>query len=215
MGRVRSFFDRIHRGLFDVTSLLAPEQQGRLLRVCFEQKHRKLDPWGHAVDSYEAFKYSKTLESVPARPYRHIVDIGCSEGVFTCLVAQSYPAADVVGIDISERALMRARNRAKEVNQRITFEAIDILNQSPRGTFDLVICSELLYYLGSTNRLLLGCTKIAALLEPGGFLVLVHPWPESRRLYRHFDTNTALVRHAEHIDNDSHRPFAVTMYERR
>jgi trans-aconitate methyltransferase len=214
MGRARILFDSVHRGLFRVPSFLTPEQQGRVLRLCFESKHRRPDPWGHAVEPYEAFKYSKTLDCVPARPYPRIVDIGCSEGTFTSRVAQTYPTADVVGVDISERALTRARNRAKEANQRITFEALDILNQSPCGTYDLAFCSELLYYLGGNDRLRLASEKIAALLDPGGILVLAHPWPESRRLHRHFDANPMLARYSEHVDMNSHRPFAVTLYER-
>lgn len=214
MGVVRTVCDRIHRGLFDVPSLLGPEKQGRLLRACFEHKHRLPDPWGHAAKPYEAFKYAKTLACVPSRPYQRIVDIGCSEGAFTCRVADTYPDVDVVGIDISERALMRARSRAAAAGQKVRFEALDILNRSPHGTFDLVFCCELLYYLGRNDRLSLGCARIAALIAPGGLLVLVHPWPESRRLYGPFDANTALTRHSEHIDTTSHRPFAVTVYER-
>jgi hypothetical protein len=58
MGRARTLFDGIHRRLFAALSLLAPEQQGKLLRLGsarlgFESKP---DPWGHAVEPYEAFK---------------------------------------------------------------------------------------------------------------------------------------------------------------
>ncbi|WP_269854687.1 class I SAM-dependent methyltransferase [Streptomyces sp. RPT161] len=195
-------------------SLLPPEQQGRLLRACFEHKHRRPDPWGHAVDPYEAFKYAQTLACVPRRQYRRIVDIGCSEGTFTYLVAEAHPAADVLGVDISERALTRARSRATAAGREITFEALDVLTHSPRHRFDLAFCCELLYYLGRNDRLSLGCARIAALLAPGGMLVLVHPWPESRGLYRSFDDNTALILHSEQVWTTSHRPFAVTVYER-
>ncbi|GAA3245734.1 class I SAM-dependent methyltransferase [Streptomyces labedae] len=214
MGRIRNFFDRLHRGLFDALSLVPPEQQGRMLRLCFESKHRRPDPWHHAVTPYETFKYATTLACVPPRPYRRIADIGCSEGTFTCRVAQVHPAAEVVGVDISERALTRARTRAAESRARITFEALDILTQSPGGTFDLVFCAELLYYLGRKGSVQLVCDRVTALLEPGGLLILVHPWPESRRLYGPFDTNPLLARHCENVVTDSHRPFAVTLYER-
>ncbi|MEU0715749.1 SAM-dependent methyltransferase [Streptomyces lavendulocolor] len=213
MGKAQLFFDRIHRGLFDIPSLLPPEQQERVLQRCFEHKHRRPDPWRHAVDSYEAYKYAMTLNCIPARPYRSIVDIGCSEGVFTCKVAHAYPDARTVGIDISGQAIERARHRAEENEQDITFEVLNIVRQTPKTAFDLAICSELLYYLGIGERLHMASTHIAWLLTPKGLLVLVHPWPESRRLNRHFDTNPSVVRHAEHIYSDSHRPFAITLYE--
>ncbi|MEU0023568.1 class I SAM-dependent methyltransferase [Streptomyces rochei] len=214
MGRVRVIFDRIHRRLFALLSLLPVEQQGKLLRLSFESKHKRPDPWGHAVFSYETYKYGKTLNCVPVRHYRRIADIGCSEGVFTCRVAGNYRAADVVGLDISRRALGRARQRARQEHLDVTFRACDILNQSFEGKFDLVFCSELLYYLGSYSRLRLASERIVDLLEPGGLLLLTHPWPESRRLHLPFDTHPGVLRFAEYIDQSTHHPFAVTVYER-
>ncbi|MGV9565035.1 class I SAM-dependent methyltransferase [Streptomyces sp. NPDC003480] len=213
MNLVRTVCDKIHRGLFSLPSLLPAEYQGKVLRACFEHKHRRPDPWRHEVSPYETSKYAKTLACVPPRPYRRIADIGCSEGTFTCRVAHAYPSAEVVGMDISERALTRASWRANAQGRNITFTALDILKDGPGGLFDLIFCSELLYYLGGKDRLQLACSRIAALLAPQGLLVVVHPWPESRLLHRPLDLNLGLTRHSQHVETATPRPYAITLYE--
>jgi hypothetical protein len=45
--------------------------------------------------------------------------------------------------------------------------------------------------------------------------VLTHPWPEARHLYRCLDADPALLRTAEHVDDESGRPFAITIYQRK
>ncbi|MFE6686273.1 class I SAM-dependent methyltransferase [Streptomyces sp. NPDC057743] len=214
MERLRTAGDKVHRGLFNLTSLLSSEYHGKFLRACFEHKHRRPDPWKHEVAPYETAKYTTTLARIPPRPYRRIADIGCSEGTFTRRVADAYPTAEVVGVDISQRALERASRRASAQGlDNVTFTALNIFEDSPDGLFDLVFCSELLYYLGGQERLRTACSRIAALLAPQGLLVAVHPWPESRRLHRPFDSAQRLTQHSEHIETATHRPYAVTVYE--
>ncbi|ARF53186.1 class I SAM-dependent methyltransferase [Streptomyces gilvosporeus] len=214
MELVRTVGDMIHRGLFRLPSLLPAEGHGRILRACFEYKYRRPDPWRYEVAPYEVSKYATTLACVPPRSYRRIADIGCSEGTFTCRVAQTYPAAEVVGVDISERALRRADRRASVQGRDITFMARNIVEGSPDGLFDLVFCSELLYYFGSQDRLRLACSRITALLAPRGLLVAVHPWPESRRLHCPFGSDQRLTQHSERVETTTSRPYAVVVYER-
>lgn len=208
--------DALHRRLFGMMSALPGRASTGLLRGYFEWFHRRPDPWGHAVLDYEQRKYAATLDAVPPGDYRRILDVGCSEGTFTAQLAGRYPAAEIVGVDISARALERARRRlAAAGDAAVRFDVLDIVTHSPAGRFDLVFCAETLYYLGRGERSRLAAHRLGALLEPAGLLVLVHPWPEARALYAELDTHPALTRHTEEVVDDPTRPFAVTTYRCR
>ncbi|WP_406218779.1 class I SAM-dependent methyltransferase [Streptomyces decoyicus] len=217
--------DRAHRILFAALSLLGLRGQGRVLHWYFDWWHRRPDPWGLAVDDYEQSKYATTLRQLPRRRYRRILDVGCSEGTFTHRLAAAFPHAEVTGVDISERALARARTPETGrtpvpgrplVPGRIPaprFARLNILTAPPEDRFDLVFCAELLYYLGRHRHLRRACAHLTRAVAPGGLLVLVHPWPESRRFCAYFEAVAGFRRVAEHVEPDSGRPFAVSVYE--
>jgi trans-aconitate methyltransferase len=204
--------DALHRGFFGLLSLVPVRRQGRLLVGYFDWWHRNPDPWNYGGEPYEQYKHNKTIEMLPARRYGRILDVGCSEGTFTHLVAAAHPKSETIGVDVSLRALDRARTRG---GSDATFLALDILNESPGGTFDLVFCAETLYYLGRADRLRQASRRLSSLLAPGGLLVLTHPWPEARKLYRCLDDDADLQRTAEYVESDSPRPFAITVYQRQ
>ncbi|SEG91978.1 Nodulation protein S (NodS) [Nonomuraea solani] len=199
----------LHRALFKGVSLLPPAVQAALLRRYFDWWHRSPDPWRLGTDDYERHKYATTLRLLPDRTYRHILDVGCSEGVFTHMLATGHPEAEVTGVDVSERALNRARGRPGPA--RLSFTRADLISYERSRAFDLVVCAETLYYVGRHERLRLASARLVDLVRPGGLLILVHPWPEARRLYTHIDG--AMTRVLHHVERDSPRPFAVTAFE--
>ncbi|WP_449062964.1 class I SAM-dependent methyltransferase [Planomonospora algeriensis] len=202
----------LHRALFKTVSLLTARGQGAVLRRYFDWWHRRPDPWNLGTDDYEQHKYATTLRQLPARSYRRILEVGCSEGVFTWLLADTYPDAEITGIDISRRALERARRRTGEEARRVRFLQADILTHDPGHRFDLIFCAETLYYLGRDDRVRHACARLSALLEPAGLLVMVHPWPESQRLHRHLNADAAVSKLTEQADTTVHRPFSVAVY---
>jgi SAM-dependent methyltransferase len=103
------------------------------------------DPWRYRSSEYEREKYAATLAALGSgTSYRRTLEIGCSIGVFTELLAQR--CEWLVAIDFSSRALELAReqvgNLANVEVLRRTFP-----DEVPPGTWDLVVCSEILYYL--------------------------------------------------------------------
>ncbi|MFB4263647.1 class I SAM-dependent methyltransferase [Nonomuraea sp. GTA35] len=201
-----------HRTFFRTLSLLSPKGQGVILRRYFDWWHRTPDPWKLATDGYEQHKYRSTLDHVPARPYRRIVEVGCAEGVFTHALAATYPEAEITGMDVSGRALARARERVPEERGRVRFVQADLLTHPAERRFDLAFCSETLYYLGRHERLQRAAEQLSGLLVPDGVLVAVHPWPEANRLHGYLDAHESLKRLGEEVYTASARPFAVTVY---
>ncbi|HEX4817417.1 MAG TPA: class I SAM-dependent methyltransferase [Nonomuraea sp.] len=207
-----SFPDMMHRALFKSFSLLGRRNHGAVLRRYFDWWHRRPDPWRLATDAYEQHKYKTTLDALPDPAYPRVLEAGCAEGVFTELLATAYPDADITGIDISEKALERARERNKGHAGRVRFVHADLLDHDLRAGFDLVVCAETLYYVGGGDRLRAASERLTALLAPGGLLVLVHPWPEAGRLHRFADAAPRLTKIGERVEPDDHRPFSVSLY---
>jgi SAM-dependent methyltransferase len=128
------------------------------------------DPWGLASD-FEQTKYARTISLLDAKRYRRALEVGCAEGRFTELLA---PLVDsLVAADISQVALDRASERCSRLGN-VSFVRLDVVDDDLPGTFDLVVCSELLYYIGGKDVLVTVARKLAGALEPAGVLLTAH-----------------------------------------
>ncbi len=131
------------------------------------------DPWSFATSPYELDKYEHTVAALGPRYVRGL-EIGCSVGVLTQRLA---PRCDeLLAIDVSERALSAARARCAEL-AHVTFARVRVPQDFPARPFDLVVVSEIAYYWSDAD-LALARDRIAASLEPGGDLLLVHFLPK-------------------------------------
>lgn len=102
------------------------------------------DPWGYCTSSYEHEKYADTLAALPLRPLGSALEVGCSIGVFTRQLAMR--CERVLGIDFSPRALALARARVSGLTN-VQLRQASFPEQVPEGQWDVVVCSEVLYYL--------------------------------------------------------------------
>jgi 2-polyprenyl-3-methyl-5-hydroxy-6-metoxy-1,4-benzoquinol methylase len=102
--------------------------------------------------------------------YGHGLEVGCSEGYFTERL--STRCDNLLAIDISQVAVSRAQKRLAGKSW-VKFERRTIPEEVPEGPFDLVVCSEVLYYL-NTNRLREALRHLAAVIPPGGTFVALH-----------------------------------------
>jgi trans-aconitate methyltransferase len=114
----------------------------RLGSAYFEDLYaRDPDPWGFETSAYEAAKYDATIQALAGQRYQTGLEIGCSIGVLTQRLARHVD--DLLGIDVSDAALAQARERVPHAR----FEQREIPEEFPDGRFDLIVCSEVLYYL--------------------------------------------------------------------
>jgi len=113
-----------------------------------------------------------------------VLDIGCSQGIATLLVARE--GFKVVGIDISEDAIAYARaEQQKElpsVAERIEFIWTDLAGLDAGLQFDTVIMGEVLEHQAQTERFL---KRAASHVKAGGTLVVtvpfgLHPFPDHK-----------------------------------
>jgi 2-polyprenyl-3-methyl-5-hydroxy-6-metoxy-1,4-benzoquinol methylase len=111
----------------------------------FEQMYRQNpDPWQFESSPYEQAKYDATLHMLDGRRFVSALEIGCSIGVLTRRLAVQCDA--VLGLDIAEAPLVQARARCAD-QPWVRFEQGAVPAAWPHGRFDLIVLSEVLYFL--------------------------------------------------------------------
>jgi SAM-dependent methyltransferase len=130
---------------------------------------RSADPWRFVSSRYERLKYRDTLHAAGRGP-GEALEIGCSIGVFTRLLAPRWRR--LLAVDVSERAVAAARRRCAD-RSNVTFGVCRIPDQLPRRRFGLIVLSEVGYYW-TPRELARFCRWLPGALQPGGRAVVVH-----------------------------------------
>lgn len=129
------------------------------------------DPWHFRTSDYEQAKYRKSLEALPLQRFRSALEVGCSIGVLTQLLASRCDA--VLGVDIVEQPLRAARASCSE-QPWVRFQRMQVPNEWPNETFDLIVLSEVLYFLSRKDIAAVADRISLSLASPG--LVLLVNW---------------------------------------
>lgn len=138
----------------------------------FEKGYQeKEDPWDYQLKPYEQAKYRQTLDILPPARFQSGMELACAEGVFSAQLASRVDR--LVGADISPSALERAKKRCKAYGH-VSFQQLDLRKDPLPGLFDLIVCSEVLYFMGGRDGLAEVAHKLVAGLRPGGKLVMAH-----------------------------------------
>jgi SAM-dependent methyltransferase len=128
------------------------------------------DPWRFETSTYEQAKYEATLAALPRARYASGLEIGCSIGVLTARLAER--CESLVALDVADAAIERARIRCAGLGH-IKFVRAQIPAAWPTGTFDLILLSEVVYYLDAADvrRLV---ARVRDCMRPNADIVLVH-----------------------------------------
>jgi cyclopropane fatty-acyl-phospholipid synthase-like methyltransferase len=131
------------------------------------------DPWQLSTRWYEQRKYAITLALLPHRRYRHAFEPGCSIGALTELLAQR--CAQVTAVDVADAALRTADARLRDAGLRdqVTLERSSLDDAWPPGPFDLLVLSEVAYYL-EAGTLAAVLRRECRGLRPGATVVAAH-----------------------------------------
>lgn len=119
-----------------------------------------------------AGEWSELQKILPAFAGQRVLDLGCGYG-WHCKYAADHQASSVLGTDISEKMLQKAReiNSAPQIQyQRIAMEDLDF----PDESFDVVLSSLAFHYVQDFGAL---AARIARWVRPGGHFVfsVEHP----------------------------------------
>ena len=128
------------------------------------------DVWADAPDDPRpwAWDWRRGLLWAETRPGDRALDLGCGAGRF--LTVLDAAGAEPIGVDISERALERARRVAPRADIR-RLEADGSLPIG-HGSIDLVWCSEVIEHVADVGQLL---GEVRRVLAPRGRLLVTTP----------------------------------------
>ncbi|MFG1645602.1 bifunctional PIG-L family deacetylase/class I SAM-dependent methyltransferase [Amycolatopsis sp. NPDC049252] len=138
------------------------------------------DPWHVADGWYERRKRAVLLASLPREHYGTIVEPGCGLGLLTRELAARCDRLHA--FDPVPSAVSRAAAAVADLSH-VDVHSGSVPSGIPAGPVDLLVYSELLYYLDDAD-LTATIEASAAALAPGGDLVALHwrPWaPEAPR----------------------------------
>jgi ubiquinone/menaquinone biosynthesis C-methylase UbiE len=107
--------------------------------------------------------------TLPAAP--RILDAGCGTGEAASRLAELFPRAQVLGVDIIDHHLELARARFANLSPRLTFEHQSIFELSAASrSFDLTICRHVLQSIPHADRVI---AELARVTVRGGYLHLI------------------------------------------
>ena len=128
-----------------------------------------IDPWDFRTSDYERDKYAATLDALPRPRYARALEVGCSIGELTRRLRGR--ADEILGLDVSEVAIAEARRVHGDL-RGLDFAVLEVPRDWPDGAFDLIVLSEVLYFLepGEIDAL---AARVVGTLSPGGHCVSV------------------------------------------
>jgi ubiquinone/menaquinone biosynthesis C-methylase UbiE len=135
----------------------------RLLRRPLRTMFDGLAPtWETRIGPHHLWALDLALAEVS--PPRRVLDLGTGTGVVALALADRYPEAEILGIDLSPGMIDEARRKVpSELAGRVSFEVGDASALgSPDAAFDLVVLSNMIPFFD----------ELARVVAPGGTLVL-------------------------------------------
>jgi SAM-dependent methyltransferase len=135
----------------------------RLLRRPLQAQFDRLAPRWDTLRSPTSFApLDAALESLE-QPPRRALDLGTGTGSAALRLAERFPAAEVVGVDLSPAMVAEARRKTPpELDGRVHFEQADAAALPfGDGAFDLVVLANMIPFFD----------ELARVLAPGGAAV--------------------------------------------
>lgn len=131
---------------------------------------RDPDPWRFRTSAYEQAKYDATLRALPRPRFADAFEVGCSIGMLTRRLAARCDR--LLSVDVADAALAQAREACAGL-AHVRFVQMRVPAEWPEGGFDLIVLSEVLYYL-SEEDVRRTARQTASALRPAGTALLVH-----------------------------------------
>ena len=187
-----------HRGLDPrlwlqrLTSLRPREQR----RAEWERSYAgEGDPYGYELGGYDLARYQRMLDMLGDRRFRRALDMGCSVGVLSELLA---PRCDeLVAVDISGAAVARARERLSGYGH-VAVERRTLPAEIPDGPFDLIVCADVAEYWDRGSRLR-AIRSIEDRLAPDGVLLASFWRPYTASHVQPGDAAAGILRRRSHL----------------
>jgi len=101
----------------------------------------------------------------------YILDAGCGTGEGASRLAELFPNARVLGVDIIDHHLELARSRYANLAPRLVFERQSVFElQAADRSFDLTVCRHVIHSIPHPTRVIAELTRVT---RRGGYLHLI------------------------------------------
>jgi SAM-dependent methyltransferase len=111
----------------------------------FEERYRAdLDPWHTLTDPYESDKRERTLVACGEGPFASVCDLGAGTGLLAAALARH--CEQLLALDGAPTAVAEAQRRLAPF-PHAEARVATLPDGLPTGPLDLVVASEILYYL--------------------------------------------------------------------
>jgi peptidoglycan/xylan/chitin deacetylase (PgdA/CDA1 family) len=135
------------------------------------------NPWRYHC-GYEQAKYERTLALLGDEPIERALELACAEGHFTEQLAPR--VAHLTASDISPTALARCQRRCDENGlENIEYLELDFFEKPIGENWNLIVSSEVLYYMPSRDTLAAYARRVADALVEGGLFLHAHAYETS------------------------------------
>ena len=150
-------------------------KSGKSLDADFFNKmyEQNQDPWDFENSPYEREKYQATLDTIPNGKYKNVFEIGCSNGVLSEKLAKF--SEHLLAVDASSIAVRNAQERLAHYDF-VEVREMTVPENFPNEKFDLILFSEIGYFL-SMEDLITTRDKMIESILPNGHLLIVHWTP--------------------------------------
>lgn len=118
--------------------------------------------WPQEVDLIRRYGLSDDIQ---------ILDAGCGTGEGASRLAELFPRARVLGVDILDQHLDLARSRYSRLTPRLRFANQSVFElEAKNGTFDFTVCRHVIHAIPNPDRVL---AELVRVTKPGGRLHLI------------------------------------------
>ncbi|CAI5482663.1 unnamed protein product [Closterium sp. Yama58-4] len=176
-------FHAYEKGNLSLDAALEVELAAKAVHApIFDPESKKLDPEGDA--NLRRGYHAKLVEQLRIHP-KSIVDLGCASGLSTFALAETFPDAEFIGVDLSPYFVAASnynvREKSKQAGRELPFTFIHAAAEDtglPAGSVDLVsiclVCHEL--PRSATKKIIEEAHRI---LRPGGAFAVMEMNPRS------------------------------------
>ena len=131
--------------------------------------------------------HATVVQLLSLRPPHRVLDLGTGTGTTALRILEALPEARVVGLDVSQEMLGRARQRLRAHRRRVTLRPANIAAPEVDGLYDAIVSVLAVHHLWADEKRHL-FSRLWEHLSPGGILVVADAFRHaSHRLLELYD----------------------------